>query len=192
MCGHGTIGVVATLAYLNRIGPGTHRIETPVGIVTAQTLRKWRRRDRKRAELSPGSQRSRSTCRALDQSRGDVAWGGNWFFLVNDHGRQLTLDNLETLTDFTWRIRESLAREGITGADGHEIDHVELFAPSRTQRRGQQEFCVVPRQGLRPFAVRHRHEREAGVSVCRRQARRRRSLAAGKHRRQRFRRNVCR
>ena len=29
MCGHGTIGLVATLAYLRRIEPAEHRIETP-------------------------------------------------------------------------------------------------------------------------------------------------------------------
>ncbi len=31
MCGHGTIGLVASLAHLGKIGPGVHRIETPVG-----------------------------------------------------------------------------------------------------------------------------------------------------------------
>ncbi len=34
MCGHGTIGVAVALAHLGRIGPGTHRLETPVGVVT--------------------------------------------------------------------------------------------------------------------------------------------------------------
>ncbi len=36
MCGHGTIGLIVTLAWLGRIRPGTHKIETPVGIVSAQ------------------------------------------------------------------------------------------------------------------------------------------------------------
>jgi 4-hydroxyproline epimerase len=75
---------------------------------------------------------------------GDVAWGGNWFFLVNDHGQQLTLDNLEALTDFTSRIREALARDGITGADGHEIDHVELFGPSAIDGLDSRNFVLCP------------------------------------------------
>src|SRR5262245_45281592 len=33
MCGHGTIGLVVTLAHLGRIGVGEHRIETPAGVV---------------------------------------------------------------------------------------------------------------------------------------------------------------
>jgi 4-hydroxyproline epimerase len=75
---------------------------------------------------------------------GDVAWGGNWFFLVNDHGQRLTLDNLEALTDFTSRIRDALARHGITGADGHEIDHVELFGPSELEGVDSRNFVLCP------------------------------------------------
>lgn len=129
MCGHGTIGVVATLAYLNRIGPGTHRIETPVGMVqtrlnesgevTVANVPSYRFRKDVMVEV-PGH----------GPVVGDVAWGGNWFFLVSDHGQRLALDNLETLTDFTWRIRQALTRAGLTGAGGQEIDHIELFAPS--------------------------------------------------------------
>jgi len=70
--------------------------------------------------------------------------GGNWFFLVNDHGQELTLENLETLTDYTWRVRESLARDGITGADGHEIDHVELFVPSPREGVDSKNFVLCP------------------------------------------------
>src|SRR5215216_5221114 len=36
MCGHGTIGLVATLRHMGLIGRGTHRIETPVGVVAAE------------------------------------------------------------------------------------------------------------------------------------------------------------
>jgi len=61
---------------------------------------------------------------------GDVAWGGNWFFLVENHGQQLTLANLERLTDLTWKIRQTLRRDGVAGDNGQEIDHIELFGPS--------------------------------------------------------------
>ena len=75
---------------------------------------------------------------------GDVAWGGNWFFLVNDHGQELTLDNLEALTDFTSRTRDALASAGITGDDGHEIDHVELFGPSQFAGVDSRNFVLCP------------------------------------------------
>src|SRR6059058_5456613 len=35
MCGHGTIGLMVSLAHLGKIKAGDHKIETPVGIVTA-------------------------------------------------------------------------------------------------------------------------------------------------------------
>ena len=129
MCGHGTIGLVATLAHLGRIQVSTHRIETPVGVVSAHlhesgavTVRNVASY-RKAADVAvevPGHGRV----------TGDVAWGGNWFFLVSDHGQELTLANLERLTEFTWKIRQALAAHGITGVAGQEIDHIELFGPS--------------------------------------------------------------
>ena len=75
---------------------------------------------------------------------GDVAWGGNWFFLVGDHGQPLVLDNLETLLDCTWAIRRTLERHGITGEDGAEIDHIELFAPSPRDEADARNFVLCP------------------------------------------------
>jgi 4-hydroxyproline epimerase len=143
MCGHGTIGVVATLAYLNRIRPGTHRIETPVGIVTARLY------DNGEVEIeNVPSYRHLAHVTVnvpnFGPVTGDVAWGGNWFFLVNDHNHQLTLDNLEALTIFTSQIREALSRAGITGADGHEIDHVELFVSSPLDNVNSRNFVLCP------------------------------------------------
>ena len=129
MCGHGTIGVVATLAYLGRIGPGTHRIETPVGVVTAKL-----NEDGSVEVANVPSYRLAADVSVhvigLGPVIGDVAWGGNWFFLVKAHGLELSLDNLKQLTDFSEAVRESLASYGITGEGGHEIDHIELFGPS--------------------------------------------------------------
>jgi 4-hydroxyproline epimerase len=130
MCGHGTIGLMVTLAYLGRIGPGAHRLETPVGVVTA-TLQ-----DSERVTVANvASERYQADVAVevdgLGTVRGDVAWGGNWFFLVKSAPLEwnLTLDNLETLTDVTWRIRQALERNEVTGRDGAEIDHIELFGP---------------------------------------------------------------
>jgi 4-hydroxyproline epimerase len=127
MCGHGTIGLVASLAYLGLIAPGAHRIETPVGTVTAtlhadgsvsvRNVPAWRHLRQVAVEV-PGH----------GTVRGDVAWGGNWFFLASDHGQRVASDNLDTLTAYCVLLREALAAQGITGAAGAEIDHIELFA----------------------------------------------------------------
>jgi 4-hydroxyproline epimerase len=129
MCGHGTIGVLATLAHLGRVGPGVHRLETPVGVVAAHL------HDAHRVTVrNVPSFRARKNVAVEVEGHGrvtgDVAWGGNWFYLVSDHGEELTFANVERLTEVTWRIRQALARDGVTGDDGKEIDHVELFGPS--------------------------------------------------------------
>src|SRR5580658_7858342 len=127
MCGHGTIGLVASLAYLGRISAGVHRIETPVGVVSA-TLHPD-------GKVSVGNVPAYQFLHDVSvdvpghgRVTGDVAWGGNWFFLVEDHGRELSLRYAEELTEFAWSIRQTLAAAGVTGADGAEVDHVELFS----------------------------------------------------------------
>ncbi|HTK06355.1 MAG TPA: proline racemase family protein [Ktedonobacteraceae bacterium] len=128
MCGHGTIGLVTTLAYLGRLQPGRHRIQTPAGIVTADLLEDGQvtiynvpsYRFAKKVPLEVAG---------YGALTGDIAYGGNWFFLVEDHGQDLSFARVEALTDFTWRIREALERAHITGADGALIDHIELFMP---------------------------------------------------------------
>ncbi|MFN7920000.1 MAG: proline racemase family protein [Bryobacteraceae bacterium] len=124
MCGHGTIGLVATLAYLGHIQPGSIGIETPVGTVTAVVEKSGQ----VAIENVPSYRHAKDV--AVAGVRGDIAWGGNWFYLVSDHGQRLAVDNAEALTEFTWRIRQELEREGITGAGGGLIDHIELFSPS--------------------------------------------------------------
>ena len=123
MCGHGTIGLIVTLAHLGRIGPGAHRIETPVGIVTA-TLHEDKTVSVQNVPAYRYAQAIKVEVDGFGPLRGDIAWGGNWFFLVSDHGQELTLAHAEALTDFTWRIRQALQRAGITGCDGDEIDHI--------------------------------------------------------------------
>jgi 4-hydroxyproline epimerase len=129
MCGHGTIGLMVTLAHLGRISVGTHRIETPVGVIEA-TLE-----SANRVSLRNVASYRYATAVTVDvegygRMQGDIAWGGNWFFLVADHGQRIAFDNLPTLTDCAGRIRAALEQHGIRGADGGEIDHIELFGPS--------------------------------------------------------------
>lgn len=142
MCGHGTIGLVATLAYMGRIEPGEHQIETPVGVVTARL-----HDDGRVAVRNVPSYRHAHAVRVDVEGHGllhgDVAWGGNWFFLIEDHGQEVELERVEQLTDFTWRVREALERAGITGADGAPIDHIELFVPG-TSGADSRNFVLCP------------------------------------------------
>ncbi len=142
MCGHGTIGVIATFAYLGRIKPGEHRLETPVGVVTTRL----HDNGEVSVENVPAYRYMKDVSIPLDAGtvRGDVAWGGNWFFLVSKHEQQLELANVEALTAWTWRVRQALAQAGVTGRDGHEIDHIELFAPSDTPNVNSRNFVLCP------------------------------------------------
>jgi 4-hydroxyproline epimerase len=127
MCGHGTIGLVASLAHLGRIGPGVHSIETPVGTVQA-TLHE----DRSVSVRNVPAYRWRKALRlevpGIGPVEGDVAWGGNWFFLIADHGQRVASDNLDALTTYTYAVQQALEQQGFRGEDGGLIDHIELFA----------------------------------------------------------------
>lgn len=143
MCGHGTIGVAVALAHLGRIGIGLHKLETPVGVVGFEYHGEGRvtianvpsRRFRagvtvETAEFGPFT--------------GDIAWGGNWFFLVRDFPETIHLSRAERLTAITWAIRQALAADGITGEDGGEIDHIELFGPPAKPENDSQNFVLCP------------------------------------------------
>ena len=143
MCGHGTIGVAVTLAYLGRIGLGTHRLETPVGVVEAtldgpneaaiENVPSYRYRAKVAVEVP-----------TLGTVVGDIAWGGNWFFLVEDSPFPLTGANIRRLNDAADLVRKELARQGITGAEGGEIDHVEFFGPAHGPDADSRNFVYCP------------------------------------------------
>jgi 4-hydroxyproline epimerase len=144
MCGHGTMGVAVTLAHLGRIGPGTHKLETPVGVVSFE----YGGGNRVTIENVPSYRCSANVRVAKDKSwimTGDVAWGGNWFFLVHD-SRPLPMEiaHLDGLCRFALSIKEELARQGITGADGAEIDHVEFCWPSPLPGVHSRNFVLCP------------------------------------------------
>lgn len=146
MCGHGTIGLIASLAYMGKVMPGVIRVETPVGVVEA-TLHKNEAGEypnKVSVQNIPAYRHLTHIPVTVDGKtvHGDVAWGGNWFFLVHDHGMDVNMGNLEALTDFSWRVREQLTADGITGANGAEIDHVELFAS--TPDADSKSFVLCP------------------------------------------------
>ncbi len=138
MCGHGTIGLVVTLAHMGRIEPGVHRIETPVGTVTATlhsdgsvsvaNVASWRVRKAVTVDV-PG----------IGAVTGDVAWGGNWFFLVAEHGQDLAMANVGTLQDYCRRVRQALNVQGFP-----EVDHVELFGPAVAPEANSRNFVLCP------------------------------------------------
>ncbi len=141
MCGHGTIGLVKTLEHMGRVTAGTHKIETPVGTVEANlgsdgsvtitNVASYRHAKGVSVEVE-----------GFGTVTGDVAYGGNWFFLIGSHPLELELKHLEQLTDFSGRIRGALVKNNITGEDGAEIDHIELFSPSKTA--DSRNFVLCP------------------------------------------------
>jgi 4-hydroxyproline epimerase len=143
MCGHGTMGLMVTLAHMGKIGQGTCRLDTVAGVVEAQlnkegsvTLRNvasYRKARGVPVEV-PG----------IGRVTGDVAWGGNWFYLVSDHEQALSVDRIEELTEFTWRIRQALGANGITGDGGEEIDHIELYGPPSSAESDGKNFVLCP------------------------------------------------
>ncbi len=138
MCGHGLIGVVTTLAHLRRLAAGTHRIETPVGVVTAtlhpdgtvavQNVRSHRLAGAVRVEVPD-----------LGVVVGDVAWGGNWFFLTGGLAEPIELGNVERLTALAWRVRQAVNAAGFP-----QVDHIELFGPPRAAGADARNFVLCP------------------------------------------------
>ncbi|MES2299177.1 MAG: proline racemase family protein [Pseudomonadota bacterium] len=142
MCGHGMMGAIASLAFLGRIGVGLHRVDTPVGVVQAEL-----HADGSVTVANVASYRSARAVTVQVDGRavtGDVAWGGNWFFLVSGHGLALEVGNIEALTRFAAATCAALEHEGVRGDDGALIDHVELFAPARSAGIDSQNFVLCP------------------------------------------------
>jgi 4-hydroxyproline epimerase len=138
MCGHGTIGLIVTLSHLGRIQPGEHRIETTVGVVTA-TLHS----DGSVSVMNVPSYRLAKGVRldvpGIGMVTGDVAWGGNLFFLVEQHGLKLDLGSLDQLTDFAWRVRQAVNAQGFPA-----VDHVELFGDPEHAGADSVNFVLCP------------------------------------------------
>lgn len=143
MCGHGTVGLVTTLAYLGRISSGKHAIETPVGVVqtelhadgsvSVQNIPSYRYRDAVAVDVS-----------GYGLFVGDIAWSGNWFFLIGEHSYDLQVQNRAELVRVTTAIRSALTECGITGADGALIDHVELFSKPVDPSNSGRNFVLCP------------------------------------------------
>lgn len=141
MCGHGTIGLIKTLEHMGRIGAGRHVIETLAGNVVAELLGDGR------VEITnvPSYRHAKDVTVTVDGHgpvTGDIAYGGNWFFLIGNHPMTLELNCLDKLTRFTVAVREALTAAGITGENGAEIDHIELFSPTSTA--DSRNFVLCP------------------------------------------------
>jgi 4-hydroxyproline epimerase len=139
MCGHGTIGLVASLAHLGRLQPGAVKVDTPVGAVDAEL--------HANGEVSftnvPSYRKAKDVVvtfpRGLGEFRGDVAWGGNWFFLVENHSLRVDAGNLGELTELTSLLRIAINAKGYA-----KVDHIELFAPSPTPGAHSRNFVLCP------------------------------------------------
>ncbi len=143
MCGHGSIGVAVTLAYLGRIKPGLAKLETPVGVVSVTLVD-----DNTVTVENVPSYRYRKDVSVdvlgLGKFVGDIAWGGNWFFLCKDSPHPLTLAHERSLTDAGLRVQQALRDQGITGEDGGEIDHIEFFGAPESPDADSRNFVLCP------------------------------------------------
>lgn len=143
MCVHGTIGLAATLAYTGEVKSGEFRIETPVGVVgvkmdganhsTVVNVPSWRSRTMVKVELPE-----------YGEITGDIAWGGNWFFLTEDSPCEVTFANLAALSNYAKAIRRALPRQGITGENNGEIDHIEILGPPELPNAHSKNFVLCP------------------------------------------------
>ena len=143
MCGHGLIGLMVTLLHLGRITPGDHLIETPVGCVRAELLSETQVRVQ---NVESYRWRQNVTVRTEDYGElvGDIAWGGNWFFLARQTPVPVHTDNLEALTRAAFQVRRTLRDNDITGRDGAEIDHIEFFQPPANSTAHSKNFVLCP------------------------------------------------
>ncbi len=143
MCGHGLIGVARTLEFLGRVSPGSHRIDTPAGAVTAELETSGL----VTIENVPAYCHDRDVeldIPGLGHVTGDVAWGGNWFFLTALPDETLDLRNVGRLGVVASAILAALRERGVTGKDGAEIDHVELFGPPRRPDADSRNYVLCP------------------------------------------------
>ncbi|HEV8659156.1 MAG TPA: proline racemase family protein, partial [Thermoanaerobaculia bacterium] len=140
MSGHGMIGLAVTLEYLGRISAGAHRIETPAGIVTVDI--------HPIGDISiqnvPSFRHAKDVTVTVNGSTfvGDVAWGGSWCFLVNDHQEELNVGRVERLTEVACSIRSALARDKIVGPRGEEITDIALFGPPQRRDANSKDFVL--------------------------------------------------
>jgi 4-hydroxyproline epimerase len=139
MCGHGTIGLAVTLAHMGKLAPGEHRIETTVGVVTA-TLHDARRVTVRNVPSYRKLAGATVEVEGLGRVTGDIAWGGNWFFLVKEHREAIAINNVERLTEMTWKIRQAVNAQ----IPDVPVDHIELFAPPAEAANHSRNFVLCP------------------------------------------------
>ncbi len=158
MCGHGTIGLAVTLAHMGRIGVGVHKLETNVGVVTfeyhgenrvtLENVPSYRSRENVEIELPENvafrSAKERPFSEKKTTLTGDIAWGGNWFFLVKDYPEPIELARVERLSEVSRAVRRVLNEQKITGEEGGEIDHIELFGPPGHPHNHSRNFVLCP------------------------------------------------
>lgn len=142
MCGHATIGLVITLAHMGRIEIGTHKIETPIGIVRAE-LKKDNEVSIQNVESYRYKKDVTFMVDGLGDITGDIAWGGNWFFLTKEIPCELNYDNIPQLLESLKAIRNAISEQGITGKDGEEIDHFEFNGAGSHKAHGR-NFVLCP------------------------------------------------
>ncbi|MSU46263.1 MAG: hydroxyproline-2-epimerase [Lacunisphaera sp.] len=138
MCGHGIIGAVVSLAHLGRLKPGPVKLDTPVGPI-AVTLQASGEVSFENVPSYRKHQNLELYLPGVGDVMCDLAWGGNWFCLIENHDQTLERSNVAQLTDYCARIRQAVSDSGFP-----EVDHVELFGPSQKPGANSKNFVFCP------------------------------------------------
>ena len=147
MCGHGTIGLAVTLAHMGRLKPGRHRFETPVGVVgveliddctaTVENVESYRFAEAVSVEVE-----------GLGTVRGDVAWGGNWFFLDLVRALRSRVRERRRFDD-GGHCNQRCAQGPRRTRQGRRLDRpCRVLRPRPVERRKQPQFRPLPRRRL--------------------------------------------
>ena len=183
MCGHGTIGLAVTLAHMGRLEPGFHRFETPVGVVGVELIDDCTAMV-ENIESYRLSQGVSVEVEGIGAVCGDVAWGGNWFFLTSNTPCDLELANVGRLTGAGAAISEALQTQGVRADDGALIDHIEFFSPARSSDANSRNFVLCPGGAYDRSPCGTGTSAKLACLAADRKIAAGRSLGAGKHHRQ--------
>lgn len=143
MCGHATLGLAATLSHLKLIGKEPFKIETPVGIVDVENVGP-NTYSVTNVESYRLYQNLELGVPGYGKVLGDVAYGGNWFFLAKYPDIPLHFDHIRALTDLAMAIRQALEDNGVTGSGGAVIDHIEIMGPPVSEKANARNFVLCP------------------------------------------------
>jgi len=143
MCGHGTIGLGVTLAHMGKIQPGQHLIDTRAGQVGVE-LHDPHTVTVRNVESRLVTEQLTIDVPGFGAVTGDVAYGGNWFYIIDPSPMAVETHNIRALTDLAVAIREAANAQRVPGPGEELIDHVILHGHSPDPAIHSRSFVLCP------------------------------------------------